>query len=198
MDSNKDYYAILGVLPTAEDIVIRAAYKALAQRYHPDRTGHSSEANAAMAEINEAYSVLADPEKRDKYDEAWSPMREDADPSVSLKDEKLPREVLEVIESISSGKRVRIGRRVILDQHGIHRVAGLLYDTGNLFGTSSTLPWSEYGCTKWEKEDNKVYIKRGRYRLLPGVFGAFSSLDYVEQYSHLLPFILRECAKRFG
>ena len=37
MDSNKDYYAILGVHPTAEITVIEAAYKALVKRYHPDK-----------------------------------------------------------------------------------------------------------------------------------------------------------------
>ena len=37
MTSDKDYYRILGVLDDAEDIVIKAAYRALAQRYHPDR-----------------------------------------------------------------------------------------------------------------------------------------------------------------
>tara|TARA_Y100000746_G_scaffold192746_1_gene173366 strand:+ start:30 stop:152 length:123 start_codon:yes stop_codon:yes gene_type:complete len=39
LDTNKNYYAALGVLPTAKDAVIRAAYKALAQRDHPDRKG---------------------------------------------------------------------------------------------------------------------------------------------------------------
>lgn len=68
-DSKKDYYATLGVLPTAEAIVIRAAYKALAQRYHPDRfNGGKEEANARMAEINEAYEVLSDPTRRKDYD----------------------------------------------------------------------------------------------------------------------------------
>lgn len=59
MDSTKDYYAVLGVLPNAEDVVVRAAYRALAQRYHPDRfTGSENEANRRMSEINEAYQVL--------------------------------------------------------------------------------------------------------------------------------------------
>lgn len=66
----KDYYAILGVVPAAEDVVIRAAYKALAQRYHPDRNPGSAEAAAKMAEINEAYGVLSDPTKRKAYDDA--------------------------------------------------------------------------------------------------------------------------------
>lgn len=70
MDATKDYYAILGVLPTAESVVIRAAYKALAQRYHPDRfEGEQQEAHRIMSEINEAYSVLSNPDKRREYDD---------------------------------------------------------------------------------------------------------------------------------
>lgn len=72
-NSNKDYYAVLGVTPLAEDIVIRAAYKALAQRYHPDRfSGDISEANAKMQLINEAYSVLGDSIKKAEYDKQYS------------------------------------------------------------------------------------------------------------------------------
>lgn len=68
---SKDYYRILGVLDDAEDIVIRAAYKALAQRYHPDKwTGSPEEATRRMQEINEAYAVLSDPNKRKQYDDS--------------------------------------------------------------------------------------------------------------------------------
>ena len=64
-----DYYAVLGVNPGAEDIVIRAAYKALAQRYHPDRfQGPKDEAHRRMSELTQAYEVLADPIRRPKYD----------------------------------------------------------------------------------------------------------------------------------
>jgi curved DNA-binding protein CbpA len=64
-----DYYAVLGVNPGAEDIVIRAAYKALAQRYHPDRyPGSKDEAHRRMSELTQAYEVLADPVRRPKYD----------------------------------------------------------------------------------------------------------------------------------
>lgn len=67
---SKDYYRILGVLDDAEDIVIRAAYKALAQRYHPDKwVGDKAEATMKMADINEAFDVLSDPVKRKKFDE---------------------------------------------------------------------------------------------------------------------------------
>jgi curved DNA-binding protein CbpA len=67
----KDLYAILGVIPSAEDIVIRAAWKALSQRYHPDRYDvGTSEVNAKMVEINNAYAILSDKEKRKSYDES--------------------------------------------------------------------------------------------------------------------------------
>ena len=66
---SKDYYRTLGVLDDAEDIVIKAAYKALAQRYHPDKwVGNKDEATRRMSDINEAYGVLSDPVKRKQYD----------------------------------------------------------------------------------------------------------------------------------
>jgi curved DNA-binding protein CbpA len=69
MDLRKDYYGILGVLPTAEEVIIHAVYRALAQRYHPDRfEGNAEEANRKMAEINEAYAVLSDKETKEQYD----------------------------------------------------------------------------------------------------------------------------------
>lgn len=70
-DSNpygsKDYYLILGVAANAEDVVIRAAYKALAQRYHPDRRQNPA-AFTRMTAINEAYEVLSEPGLRQRYD----------------------------------------------------------------------------------------------------------------------------------
>lgn len=69
MGSANNHYAILGVLSNAEDIVIRAAYKALAQRYHPDKSD-SADYTKKMAEINEAYRVLSDVGLRRKYDQA--------------------------------------------------------------------------------------------------------------------------------
>lgn len=69
MDLTKDYYSILGVLPTADLVVVRAAYKALIQRYHPDRfAGPADEANRKTAEINEAYDILSDGYRRAEYD----------------------------------------------------------------------------------------------------------------------------------
>ena len=65
-----DLYSVLGVLPEAEDIVVTAAYRALAQRYHPDRwRGSPEEAHQRMSAINEAYATLKDPTRRAEYDQ---------------------------------------------------------------------------------------------------------------------------------
>jgi len=63
----RDHYAVLGVSPASEDVVIRAAYRALMRRYHPD-ADPSSEAGQRAQAINAAYAVLSDPEKRARYD----------------------------------------------------------------------------------------------------------------------------------
>jgi curved DNA-binding protein CbpA len=67
----QDYYATLHVLPSAEDDVIKAAYRALSKRYHPDTiTGDKSFATKRMQEINAAFEVLGSPEQRKRYDQA--------------------------------------------------------------------------------------------------------------------------------
>ena len=63
----KDYYATLGVDPAASDSEIKKAFRKLAVRYHPDKNP-SVEARPRFHEINEAYNVLGDPEKRALYD----------------------------------------------------------------------------------------------------------------------------------
>lgn len=69
----KDYYRVLGVLRNAEEIVIKAAYKALAQKYHPDRVPDHAKDSATqkMMEINEAKDVLLDPGKRSEYNKKY-------------------------------------------------------------------------------------------------------------------------------
>jgi DnaJ domain len=65
-----NYYKVLGVLPGADQIVVTAAYRALAGYYHPDRwKGDKDFATQRMAEINVAYGVLGDSFKRAEYDQ---------------------------------------------------------------------------------------------------------------------------------
>jgi len=66
---SEDHYRVLGVIQDAEDIVIKAAYRALAQRYHPDKwAGSPEKATIRMSEINKAFTVLSDQAKRKQYD----------------------------------------------------------------------------------------------------------------------------------
>ncbi len=68
MVSQKNYYRTLDVEKTAGQREIKEAYRKLAFLYHPDRNKGEAAAVEKMKEINEAYAVLSDPEKRDRYD----------------------------------------------------------------------------------------------------------------------------------
>lgn len=66
--AQKDYYSILGVSKTASADEIKSAYRKLAKQYHPDLHPNDAAAAEKFKEINEAYSVVGDPDKRGKYD----------------------------------------------------------------------------------------------------------------------------------
>ncbi len=65
----RDYYKTLGVERIASQTQIKSAYRKLARKYHPDVNPNNKDAEQHFKEINEAYQVLSDPEKRKKYDE---------------------------------------------------------------------------------------------------------------------------------
>jgi DnaJ-class molecular chaperone len=65
----RDYYKTLGVDRKASEAQIKSAYRKLARKYHPDVNPNNKDAERQFKEINEAYQVLGDPEKRKKYDE---------------------------------------------------------------------------------------------------------------------------------
>ncbi|HXH24960.1 MAG TPA: molecular chaperone DnaJ, partial [Vicinamibacterales bacterium] len=66
--SKRDYYEVLGVPRTATEQDIKSAYRKLALKYHPDRNPGDKQAEEKFKEAAEAYSVLADPDKRHLYD----------------------------------------------------------------------------------------------------------------------------------
>ena len=68
-EQKRDYYEVLGVPKDADDAALKKAYRALAKKYHPDANPGDKEAEAKFKEASEAYSVLSDPEKRQKYDQ---------------------------------------------------------------------------------------------------------------------------------
>ncbi len=133
--TERDYYGLLGVAPTASEEEIKRAYRRLALRYHPDRNRGDKRAEQRFKEISEAYAVLMDPAKRREYDRArlagapgdFRHAREDifrdlfADPRASAVFEELAREF------------ERMGMRV--DRHLFHQTlfGGRAVVTGGVF-----------------------------------------------------------------
>jgi molecular chaperone DnaJ len=64
----RDYYEVLGVARDADEVGLKSAFRKLAMEHHPDRNGGCQEAAGRFKEINEAYSVLSDKQKRAAYD----------------------------------------------------------------------------------------------------------------------------------
>ncbi|MEM9965888.1 MAG: DnaJ domain-containing protein, partial [Asticcacaulis sp.] len=64
----RDYYEILGVGREADDAALKSAFRKKAMEHHPDRNQGDPQAEARFKEVNEAYSVLSDAQKRAAYD----------------------------------------------------------------------------------------------------------------------------------
>ena len=67
--AKRDYYDVLGINKSASAAEIKKAYRKKAMKYHPDRNADDKEAEAKFKEVSEAYEVLSDKDKRQKYDQ---------------------------------------------------------------------------------------------------------------------------------
>jgi len=75
----RDYYEILGVPRAAKEEEIKKSYRKLARKYHPDLNPNNKQSEEKFKEISEAYEVLGDPEKRQKYDQLGANWKAGAD-----------------------------------------------------------------------------------------------------------------------
>jgi len=75
----RDYYEILGIARTAKDDEIKKTYRKLARKYHPDLNPNNKQSEEKFKEIQEAYEVLSDAEKRRKYDQLGANWKNGAD-----------------------------------------------------------------------------------------------------------------------
>lgn len=107
----KSYYEVLEILPTASPETVNGAYRALTKKYHPDvYEGDWEEANRIMAEINSAYEVLSDPEKRKEYDMLIKQKQDKAASSqASSASEKTAEHYTDDSSSTSSGANKQSG-----------------------------------------------------------------------------------------
>ncbi len=69
MADKRDYYEVLGLSKGASDAEIKKAYRSMAKKYHPDMNPDNKEAEAKFKEVNEAYAILSDTDKRAQYDQ---------------------------------------------------------------------------------------------------------------------------------
>ena len=73
MADKRDYYEVLEVSKGASEEDIKKAYRKLAKKYHPDLNPNDKTAEAKFKEVNEAYEVLSDQDKRERYDRFGQP-----------------------------------------------------------------------------------------------------------------------------
>jgi molecular chaperone DnaJ len=109
----RDYYVILEVSRAASGDEIKRAYRALAMRYHPDRNPDDPAAEDAFKEASEAYAVLSDPDKRNRYDRYGHDAFNTNGPGFEASDFGAVSEILEGLfgEVFSGGRRKRRGGR---------------------------------------------------------------------------------------
>jgi molecular chaperone DnaJ len=81
MADKRDYYEVLGIDKSADEDTIKKAFRTMAKKYHPDLHPGDKEAEVRFKEVNEAYSVLSDPQKKAAYDRYGHAAFEQGDPS---------------------------------------------------------------------------------------------------------------------
>jgi curved DNA-binding protein len=142
----KDLYKLLGVSESADDAAIKKAYRKLAKEYHPDVTGNDKKKTERFKEINEAYAVLGDEQKRKEYDRLkHSPMRSDGMP--------------EGFDPDAFARAFGGGARVRTTQGGFDIGGGGGFDVGDIFS-------SLFGNTTGARGENP--LGRGRPRQTRG------------------------------
>lgn len=114
MGTHQNFYQTLGLLPQADDVVIKAAYKALSQKYHPDKNKTNKELHTQiMADLNAAYAAIGTKSKRKAYDESLK-RASDVKPKKSKPPVTSHSELIEKLEISAVDELVVVG---LFEQH---------------------------------------------------------------------------------
>ncbi len=113
----KDYFAILGVKPSADFSEIKQAYRKLAMRYHPDKHKHDPEKTTLYEQIREAYEILTEPARRDEYlQERWRLKAQ----GIKLDENIISNEII-LKRAIALGQRLRFSDPLRISEEKIRQ-----------------------------------------------------------------------------
>ena len=98
----KNYYKILGVKEDASRAEIKKSYILLAKKYHPDKLSEEDKENDIFSDISEAYAVLSDKDKREKYDEKLKKMKKGENVEKQQREEKFQKLIIKAKRKIKS------------------------------------------------------------------------------------------------
>lgn len=117
MMSVKDYYHVLNIPVGSSNAEIKKAFRKLAMTYHPDKQADSAQYNTYFSEIQEAYAVLSDPEKREQYHyQRWLEKSMGYALDESLGAEQILKLFLKVEKYIALSDKFRLNKQLLLHQ----------------------------------------------------------------------------------
>ncbi|MCL6612746.1 MAG: DnaJ domain-containing protein [Peptococcaceae bacterium] len=147
----KNYYEILGIPPHSGPHKIKYTYRMLAKKHHPDRFQDPKErvrAEALMKEINEAYEVLSDPEKRDAYDKARR------------------QHALVVVDSPRNQERSQTGKIMACHRHPDRAAVATCRECGRGLCVECSAAFTVMACTVCVQNHNSVTMKKMNFELM--------------------------------
>ena len=173
MPSIPDHYQALQVHPSAEPEVVQAAYRRLSLKYHPD-VYKGADAHQRMSLLNEAYAVLADPNKRRAYDRQVATVAATGAPSPPTRPSSGPQPLLLLTPTRVNFGRVTVGRgrtaSLKISNVGRGRLSGVV---------TCKVPWMTVSPAEFSGNEVTLTV-----RFRPGMVGQFNSDHAVEVYSN--------------
>ena len=157
-----DLYAVLQVHHLADPEVISAAYRLLAQIYHPD-TNKSADANSRMADLNHAYEILRDPDKRAQYDQQRGYQQEPVQPEPGHESESIPRSERHYSTDVNATNEYRMAalRRAVFneDTESVRQLISAGADV-NVAGAGGITPLHWAASMHWAASNGQAEIIR--------------------------------------